>query len=645
MQEALGPRSYPCLGIALVLAVFLFAHGQASAQLDKQDQKCVSSVNKGAAKISRAQAGDIVWCMREGSKGKLSEPDSPIEKCIRSDPKSRVSKTISKIKVGDCPGPPAFPPIDTDPGSIGQTMIRKELDLIHSIFGSDLDVVIADAAAGKEEKVRAGCQSAIANAVAKCQDTKLKVFNTCQKDGLQGTTPPGLITSTQELQDACLGTGANPMPDPKNQISGAKGMCDGKLDETIAMKCGGPEYDDLFPGCAGQALETCLDQKIECALCKTLNTLDGLHRDCDLFDDGLPNGSCDCPECTLDYRSDIRWLCKPGMAENHCLVSDLAATKIMPDTSTVLEPHTPGADPNYDCFYIYPTVHLSGPIGNHTDFSDITPELGPVRSQAARLNNSCRIFAPLYRQITLETYRSPDPSAFLDIAYSDVKAAFDHYLSQYNEGRNFVIMGHSQGTHMTSRLLQEEIDPNGSGLRGQLITALLIGGEMIVPEGQLVGGTFQNIPLCTSDAETGCVIAYRTYAEGYPPAWGSNVMGPEGMDTACTNPAALGGGEAHFKGSYFPISGMIFGMIWFPDFGTPFNKYEDFYAGECVKDDQNRSYLEIRVRPGPGDLRENLIPWDSLILNPFLLGTHILDFDFALGDMIELVEIKAAAME
>ncbi|MGH7895096.1 MAG: hypothetical protein ACREQL_10525, partial [Candidatus Binatia bacterium] len=157
---------------------------------------------------------------------------------------------------------------------------------------------------------------------------------------------------------------------------------------------------------------------------------------------------------------------------------------------------------------------------------------------------------------------------------------------------------------------------------------------------------FQNLPLCTTDAETGCVIAYRSYAEGYPPAGGSNVQGPDGMDTACTNPAALGGGEGRFAKTYFPnvLHQPIFQIAPDPGFGTPFTLFGDFYAGECVKDDHGRSYLEVRVRPEAGDMRVNPIPFDHPVLAPSFLGAHILDYSWAMGDLVRLVETKAAAM-
>jgi len=348
--------------------------------------------------------------------------------------------------------------------------------------------------------------------------------------------------------------------------------------------------------------------------------------------------------CPLPYADDSMWLCRPDKAANLCLV-DLDATSVHPDLSTTVEAHVGAADQPYDCFYIYPTVDLSPTPGNHVDFSDTSLELDPLLTQAARLNDSCRIFAPLYRQVTFGTFGSPDAVKFAAIAYADAEAAFRRYLAKDNGGRNVVLLGHSQGTFVMTQIMQNLVDASPE-LRSRLIVALLIGGSVTVPDGQVVGGSFQNLPLCTSDAQTGCVIAYRSYAEGFPPANGSNTVGPAGMDTACTNPAALGGGEGRFAKTYFPnvLHQPIFQVAPPPPFPTPFTLFEDFYAGECVKDAAGRSYLEIRVRPDPGDMRTDPISYTHPALSPSLLGTHILDYSWALGDLIRLVQTKAAAM-
>lgn len=346
------------------------------------------------------------------------------------------------------------------------------------------------------------------------------------------------------------------------------------------------------------------------------------------------------------YADDSLWLCRPDSEQDQCVVNSLDATAVRPDNSLDGELHAPAEDPSFDCFYIYPTVDLTGPVGNHTDFSDISLELDALLGQAARFNKICRVFAPLYRQITLGTFGDPNVAEYQAIAYGDVEEAFRHYMGQYNNGRAFVIMGHSQGTGMTTRLLQELIDGEPQ-LRERLIAALMIGGGVYVPNGATVGGTFENLPLCTTAEQTGCVVAYRTYAEGFPPFEGNNVVSPDGTDTACTNPAALAGGKAPLT-AYLPLQvnqplfdiGLDLGL----DIDTPFAVYRQLYTGECVKDDRGRSYLEIAYAPGSGDQRLNPIPFDHGILQPGLLGTHILDYHFALGDLIELVRVKAEAL-
>ena len=353
--------------------------------------------------------------------------------------------------------------------------------------------------------------------------------------------------------------------------------------------------------------------------------------------------------CPLPYGKDTSWLCRPGMASNQCFVNSLDSTVIQPDLSTALEPETGSEDHPYDCFYVYPTVDLAGPVGNHADVTDpvyVSLTLDPLLSQAARFNGLCRIFAPHYRQITFGTFGTPNAAQYLDVAYRDVLDAWRLYLRYDNGGRNVVIMGHSQGTAMTTRLLQEELDPSAT-MRSRLIAALLIGGGITVPQGGTVGGTFQNIPLCQTAAETGCVIAYRSYAVGFPPSNNSNNIGGPEMDVACTNPAALGGSAAGtFVGTYFPTHSNqpLFNIVPNPGYPTPFVKFPQLYSGRCAKDSTNHSYLEVSVTPGPGDLRQNPVPFGNFVLAPSLLGTHILDYNWAMGDLLTLVQTKAAMM-
>src|SRR3989442_2752674 len=351
--------------------------------------------------------------------------------------------------------------------------------------------------------------------------------------------------------------------------------------------------------------------------------------------------------CPLPYGNDTSWLCRPGMASKQCCLNGLDATVVPPDLSTTVESEMGSVDHPDDCFYVYPTVDLSGTPGNHADVTDpgyVGLTLDPLLSQAARFNALCRVFAPHYRQVTFGTFTSTKAAQYLDLAYRDVLDAWRLYLKNDNGGRNVVIMGHSQGTFMTTRLIQEEVDPSAE-LRGRLIVALLIGGSVTVPQGGVVGGSFQNVPLCDTVAQTGCVIAYRSYAEGFAPANGSNAIAGSGMDTACTNPAALGGAGV-FSRTYFPThtNQPAFQIASNPGIPTAFVEFPQFYSGACVKDDTGHSYLQVSVSPRPGDQRANPIPFNNLVLAPSILGTHILDYNWTMGDLLALVAAKEAAL-
>ena len=105
-----------------------------------------------------------------------------------------------------------------------------------------------------------------------------------------------------------------------------------------------------------------------------------------------------------------------------------------------------------------PTVRL-GDEGNAAFDGNYKEETFTVRTQAARFGKECGVYAPLYRQRTLTAPYNPT-STTSAIAYADVLDAFRYYLGNLNQGRPFVLMGHSQGSGHLRRLITEEIDPN-----------------------------------------------------------------------------------------------------------------------------------------------------------------------------------------
>lgn len=359
----------------------------------------------------------------------------------------------------------------------------------------------------------------------------------------------------------------------------------------------------------------------------------------------------------LDYANPDLWACRPDQGDSSACRANLDATEILKDGSQRVVPHVPATDPKFDCFYIYPTVATAGG-GNMTNFADRGPVLDPLLSQAARFNRACEVYAPLYRQVSLTTndggapMRQGEPA----LAVGDVLASFDEYIRTWNKGRSFVILGHSQGTAMAIELLRRRIDGDDA-LRARFISAAILGGAPRVPEGQDVGGSFKNIPACKTAGQTGCVLAYASYAAEKAPAdvqnplFGKNAPAPTPETpipgrVMCTEPAALAGNTGNLAGSYFRLkdpNNPGFRMEGFTpkDAKTPFMLYRDFFKGSCVQRGEF-NYFEVSINKTPDDKRE-VPPYRNPRLEGGGWGLHLVDWNLALDDIITAVEKQAAA--
>src|SRR3954454_22307119 len=206
------------------------------------------------------------------------------------------------------------------------------------------------------------------------------------------------------------------------------------------------------------------------------------------------------------------WLCKPGLAKNPCLPS-LKTTLISPTGKTTGTVNVKRQkSPQWDCFYVYPTVsdQKRPQATKHID----PEERSIALYQTAYYSRDCRVYAPMYRQITIQGLLQPDTvtPAMRTSAYNDVRDAFRDYLRRYNKGRGIVLISHSQGTFVLRNLIAKEIDPK-PGVRKRLISAALMGGNVLVKKGKTVGGDFKTVPACQSNRQIGCVIAWSTYNE------------------------------------------------------------------------------------------------------------------------------------
>lgn len=338
------------------------------------------------------------------------------------------------------------------------------------------------------------------------------------------------------------------------------------------------------------------------------------------------------------YDDPSAWLCLPGR-QDPC-AANLDATELLPDgtRAVVRDTKRDGAD-DVDCFYVYPTVDLSLAAANHPDFVDLAPMAHATIAQAARFRTTCRLFVPLYRQATIGAYlrSAATRDAYLAVAASDVMDAFLHYMGTFNGGRKIVLLGHSQGAEMVTRVLKRFFDDDPV-MRERLLVAMPIGGHLEVAEGRTTGGTFSNLPICSRPDETGCVVGYRSFLAGIDVDPGAPEIPPPGRQTVCVDPAALDAGAPRpFSRALFPITPeQRQRMRGVDGVTTPFVMFRDFYAGRCVTRPDGFRYLAISLVDAPGDLRVSPVELTSRWMRS-KLGLHVLDFQFPQGDLIDLV--------
>lgn len=341
--------------------------------------------------------------------------------------------------------------------------------------------------------------------------------------------------------------------------------------------------------------------------------------------------------------ADTVWLCRPGATPNPCEGSLKTTVRTFGKPAAKVTPKRV-QDPAVDCFYVYPTVsEQTGPVANLA----IEPaEISIAQYQAARFSQVCKVYAPMYRQLTLAAILGGGATETdRDNAYSDVQSAFDTYLAE-NPDRPFVLIGHSQGSGMLKRLIKERIDGDPA-LRARMLSAMLTGSSVAVPKGKTVGGDFAATPICTRSGQINCVISYASFATKPPKntffgkVRSTDLPAGQTYEAACTNPAALAKNKRTEVTSYLrgtPIPGTL-GFVAKQVYGgnpptakTAWLRPKDRYTAKCVT---ARGAHVLLVKP-IGKSRQ--LQWGP----SEAWGLHLLDVNLPLGQLVQIVRTQGS---
>ncbi len=357
-------------------------------------------------------------------------------------------------------------------------------------------------------------------------------------------------------------------------------------------------------------------------------------------------GASEAPSASVDRAATATstvWLCKPGQANDPC-TANLDSTAVAANGSTVTAAAHPVASSKFDCFYVYPTT--STQKSDNANLKIQAGQIGAAVAQASRFSQVCNVWAPMYRQRTeasLAKGLGNDPAAD-QVAYDSLLAGWKDYLAHDNDGRPIIFIGHSQGAAMLIRLLHNVIDPSAT-LRARLVSAIILGGNVQVPVGKDVGGSFAHIPTCTSARETGCVIAYSSFGSMPPadslfarPGQGVSLQSGQtssaGRQVACVNPAnfssAPGALLPYFLGPTSAVTGV--------KVTTPWVSYPGLYTAAC-KSSGGATWLQIDTSSVPGDPR----PKVAATLGP-TWGLHLDDVNLALGNLVLDVALEESGL-
>lgn len=190
----------------------------------------------------------------------------------------------------------------------------------------------------------------------------------------------------------------------------------------------------------------------------------------------------------VDYADPNNWLCLPESPEK-----------------------------SVDAIFLYPTVYgtMTEAADDLAYIDDMTMRLGAALSaatQASVFEESCNLYIPYYRQFTVAALldmNEKNPEALSYCVSQDIYRMLDYYFENRNEGRPFILAGHSQGSMWLTLVLEDYMARHPEYLEN-MVAAYVIGYS--VTEEYLARNP--HLKFAKGADDTGVIVSYNTEGPG-----------------------------------------------------------------------------------------------------------------------------------
>lgn len=178
----------------------------------------------------------------------------------------------------------------------------------------------------------------------------------------------------------------------------------------------------------------------------------------------------------------------------------------------------PKIEKEFDTFYVYATEYIMGSLAEGApEFASMDNQemiegaKGEYMLHATAFAESTNVFMPYYRQCGMTIMKKAwladgdIDAAIGGMPYTDITAALDYYFEHYNNGRPFIIAGHSQGSAIIRMVLRKYFKEHPDYYK-RMVAAYPIGYS--ITKEYLKANP--HLKFATGESDTGVIVSWNT---------------------------------------------------------------------------------------------------------------------------------------